>query len=52
MIKIFASIFKPLVSQIDRRNMLSSAAVKSLGDMVSPCRTPLLMLILFLSLCM
>ena len=32
--------------------MLSNAAVNSLGDMVSPCRTPLLMLILLLSLCM
>ena len=32
-----------------RRNMLSSGAVNSLGDMVSPC--PLLMLILLLSLC-
>ena len=31
--------------------MLSSAAVDHLGDMVSPCHTPLLMLILSLSLC-
>ena len=45
------SIFKPLVSQVSRQNMLSSAAVNNLGDMVSPCRTPLLMLILLLSLC-
>ena len=30
---------------------LSSAAVNSLGDVVSPCRTPLLMLTLLLSLC-
>ena len=45
------SILKPLVAQVSRRNMLSSAAVNSLGDMVSPCRTPFLMLILLLSLC-
>ena len=31
--------------------MLSSAAVNNFGDMVFPCRTPLLMLILLLSLC-
>ena len=31
--------------------MLSIAAVNSLGDIVSPYRTPLLMLILLLSLC-
>ena len=31
--------------------MLSSAAVNSLGDMVSPYRTPLLMLIVLLPLC-
>ena len=31
--------------------MLSNAAVNSLNDMVSICRTPLLMLILLLSLC-
>ena len=45
------SIFKPLVSQVSRRNMVSSAAVNSLDDMVSLCRTRLLMLILLLSLC-
>ena len=38
-------IFKPLVSQVSHRNMLSRAAVNSL---VSPCRTPLLMLTLLL----
>ena len=45
------STFKPLVSKDSRRNMLSSAAVHNLGDMISPCRTPLLILILLLSLC-
>ena len=45
------SIFKILVSQVSRRNMLSSAAVNSLCDVLSPCRTPILMLILLLSLC-
>ena len=30
------------------QNMLSSAAVNSLGDVVAPCRTPLLVLMLFL----
>ena len=44
------SICKPLVSQFSRRNILSSVAVNSLGDMVHLCRTPLLMLILLLSL--
>ena len=39
------------LSQVSRRNMLSSAAVNSLGDMVSPCRTLLLVLILLLSSC-
>ena len=41
----------PLLSHISRRNMLSSVTVDSLGNMVSPCRIPLLMLILLLSLC-
>ena len=31
--------------------MLSNVAVNSLGEMVSPCRTPLLILICSLSLC-
>ena len=43
------SIFKPLTSQISRRNMFSRAAVNSLGDMICPSVTPLLMLILLLS---
>ena len=45
------SIVKPLVSQVSRRNMLSRDAVNSLGDMISSCRTPLLMLILLISSC-
>ena len=45
------STFKPLVSQVSRSNTLSSAAVNSLGDMIYPCQTPLLVLILLLSLC-
>ena len=45
------SNFKPLVSQINRGNILSCAAVNSLGDIESPSRTPLLMLILLFSLC-
>ena len=32
--------------------MLSGDAVNSFADVVSPCRTPLLMLVLLLSLCM
>ena len=44
--------FKALVSQVSRRNMLLNAAVNSLDDMVSPCCTPPLMLMLLLSLCM
>ena len=52
MTEIFAVCLQaPLVSQVSHRNMFLSAAVNSLGDMVSPCRTPLLMLILLLSLC-
>ena len=42
------STVKPLVSQVNLRNMLSRAAVNSLRDMVFPCGTPLLVL---LSLC-
>ena len=51
MTKISPSIFKPLVSQVSRRNMPLSAAVNSLDDMVSPCHTTSLMLVLLLSLC-
>ena len=35
------SIFTPLFSQFNLLNMLSSVAVNSLGEMVSPCLTPL-----------
>ena len=45
------SIFTPLFSQFNLLNMLSNVAVNSLGEMVSPCLTPLLILILSLSLC-
>ena len=50
--KIFAIYFQASGFQVSHRNMLSSAAINSLGDdMESPCRTPFLMLILLLSLC-
>ena len=45
------SIFTPLFSQFNLLNMLSSVAVNRLGEMVSPCLTPLLILIFSLSLC-
>ena len=45
------SIFTPLCSQFNLLNMLSNVAVNSLGEMVSPCLTPLLILIFSLSLC-
>ena len=45
------SIFTPLFSQFNLLNMLSNVAVNSLGEMVSPCLTPLLILIFSLSLC-
>ena len=45
------SIFTPLTSQFNLLNMLSNVAVNSLGEMVSPCITPLLILIFSLSLC-
>ena len=44
------SIFTPLFSQFNLLNMLSSVAVNNLGEMVSPCLTPLLILIFSLSL--
>ena len=44
-------IFMPLFSQFNLLNMLSNVAVNSLGEMVSPCLTPLLILIVSLSLC-
>ena len=45
------SIFTPLFSQFNLLNMLSNVIVNSLGEMVSPCLTPLLILIFSLSLC-
>ena len=47
----YPSIFTPLFSQINLLNVLSNVAVNSLGEMVSPCLTPLLILIFSLSLC-
>ena len=47
----YPSIFTPLCSQFNLLNMLSNVAVNSLGEMVSPCLTPLLILIFSLSLC-
>ena len=47
----YLSIFTPLFSQFNLLNMLSNIAVNSLGEMVSPCLTSLLILILSLSLC-
>ena len=51
MISTFVNACSATLSQVSRRNMLSSAAVNSLGDMVSPCGTLLLVLILLLSSC-
>ena len=48
MTDIFSVYLGSLVSQ---RNMFSSAAINSLRDMISPCRTPLLLLILLHSVC-
>ena len=47
----YTSIFTPLFSQFNLLNMLSNVAVNRLGEMVSPCLTPLLILIFSLSLC-
>ena len=52
MTMIFAVYLQPLVSKVTRRKMLSSAALNSSLDMVSFCRTPLMILFLLLSLCM
>ena len=51
LVRNYPSIFTPLFSQFNLLNMLSSVPVNSLGDMVSPCLTPLLILICSLSLC-
>ena len=53
MIEIFAFISPSLwFPKVNRRNMLSSASVNSLGDKVSSCHASPLILILLLSLCM
>ena len=39
---LLPSMFIPLLSQLILRNIASSAALKSLGEIESPCRTPLL----------
>ena len=44
------SIFRPLFSQFSLLKILSKVDVNSLGEMVSPCRTPLLVFIFSLSL--
>ena len=41
----YPSIFAPLFSQFNLLNMISNVAVNSLGEMVSPCLIPLLILI-------
>ena len=51
MTKIFAVYLQASGFQASRRNMLLSFAVNFLSNMVSPCHTPLMMLILLLSLC-
>ena len=50
-VRHYPSIFTPLFSQFILLNMLYSVTVNSLGDMMSPCLTPLLILIFSLSLC-
>ena len=45
------SIFTPLFSQFNLLNMPSNVAMNSLGEMVSPCLTLLLILIFSLALC-
>ena len=47
----YPSTFKPLFSQLNLLNMISSVAVNRLGETVSPCLTPFLILIISLSLC-
>ena len=51
MTMIFAVYLQSSCFPISGRNMLSISAVHSLSDVVPPCRTPLLMLVLLLSLC-
>ena len=47
----YPSIFTPLFSQFNLLNMLFNVAVNCLGEMVSLCLTPLLILIFSLSFC-
>ena len=47
----YPSMFTPLFSPFNLLNMLSDVAVNSLGGLVSPCLTPLLILIFSLPLC-
>ena len=47
----YPSILTPLFSQFNLLNMLSNVAVNSLCEMVSPCLTPLLILMFSFSLC-
>ena len=47
----YPSIFTPLFSHFNLLNRISNVAVNSLGEMVSPCLTPLLIPIASLSLC-
>ena len=46
----YPSIFTPLFPQFNLPNILANGAVNSLGELVSPCLTPLLILICSLSL--
>ena len=50
LVRNYPSIFTPLFSQFNVLNLLSSVSVNSLGEMVSPCLTPILILI-YHSLC-
>ena len=47
----YPSIFTPLFPKVNLLNRLGNVAVNSLGEMVSPCLTPLMILIFSLSLC-
>ena len=49
--KNYPSIFTPLFLQFNFLNITSNVAVNSLGEMVSLCLTPLLIMIISLTLC-
>ena len=51
LLRKYPSIFTLMFSDFNLQNMLSNVAVNSLGEMVCPCLTPLLILIFSLSLC-